>query len=214
MGEDRDIPGEPHLVEVDLARSLWWATTLMSVAAPSTRDRILTATGELFRRQGYAATGLKAVVTEARAPFGSLYHHFPGGKQQLASEVIHAGGAYFQALVCAVYDEQADTAAAIDAVFAGAADTLAATDYEDACPITTVALEVASTDEVLRRATAEVFESWTGALAERVGDRDRALAVLSALEGAFVLCRALRSTEPMLAAGRMAAAHATRAPAA
>jgi AcrR family transcriptional regulator len=179
------------------------------VAAPSTRDRILSATGELFRRQGYAATGLKAVVSEARAPFGSLYHHFPGGKQQLATEVIRAGGAYFQALVCAVYDGQPDTAASIEAVFVGAAEALAATDFQDACPITTVALEVASTDEVLRRATAEVFEAWTAALAERVGDRDRALAVLSALEGAFVLCRATRSTEPMLAAGRMAAVYAT-----
>ncbi len=176
---------------------------------PSTRDRILIATAELFRRQGYAATGLKAVITEARAPFGSLYHHFPGGKQQLAGEVIQAGGAYFQALVCAVYDEQPDTAAAVRAVFDGAAETLAATDYEDACPITTVALEVASTDEVLRRATAEVFEAWAVALTERIGDRDRALAVISALEGAFVLCRATRSTAAMLAAGEMAAAHAT-----
>jgi AcrR family transcriptional regulator len=179
-----------------------------TVDAPPTRERILTATAELFRRQGYSATGLKSVVTAARAPFGSLYHHFPGGKQQLAAEVIHASGAFFQALVTAVYDEQADTAASVTAVFAGAADTLAATDYADACPITTVALEVASTDEVLRRATAEVFEAWTEALTERIGDRARALAVLSALEGAFVLCRATRSTEPMLAAGRMAAAHA------
>ena len=179
------------------------------MAAPSTRDRILTATAELFRRQGYTATGLKAVVSEAHAPFGSLYHHFPGGKQQLATEVIHASGAYFQALVCAVYDEQSDTAASIEAVFAGAAEVLVDTDFRDACPITTVALEVASTDEVLRRATAEVFEAWTGALVERVGDRDTALAVLAALEGAFVLCRATRSTAPMLAAGRMAAAHAT-----
>lgn len=183
------------------------------MSAPSTRDRILVATAELFRRQGYAATGLKAVVSEARAPFGSLYHHFPGGKQQLAGEVIHAGGAYFQALVCAVYDEQPETATAVEAVFAGAAEALAATDFEDACPITTVALEVASTDEVLRRATAEVFEAWTVALTERVGDRDRALAVLSALEGAFVLCRATRSTEPMTAAGRMAAAYVTGSPA-
>ena len=48
---------------------------------PPTRDRILYATAELFRRQGYAGTGLKQVVAEAQAPFGSLYHHFPGGKR-------------------------------------------------------------------------------------------------------------------------------------
>jgi AcrR family transcriptional regulator len=177
-------------------------------ATPSpTRERILLATAELFRRQGYAGTGLKQVVAEAGAPFGSLYHHFPGGKQQLADEVIRAGGAFFQALVTAVYDEQSTAEASVRAVFEGAAETLVSTDFQDACPIATVALEVASTNEELRRTTAEVFEQWTVALTDRLGDRERALSVLAALEGAFVLCRSLRTVEPMLAAGRMAAAH-------
>lgn len=180
----------------------------MEATATPTRERILYATAELFRRQGYSGTGLKQVITEASAPFGSLYHHFPGGKQQLADEVIRAGGAFFLALVTAVYDEESTPEASVRAVFEGAAETLASTDFQDACPITTVALEVASTNDDLRRATAEVFEQWTDALTERLGDRDRALAVLSALEGAFVLCRAQRSVEPMLAAGKMAAAHA------
>ena len=89
----------------------------------------------------------------------------------------------------------------------GAAATLEQTDFQDACPIAAVALEVASTDDVLRRATAEVFAAWVEALSERLGERDQALAVISALEGAFVLCRAGRTTEPMLAAGEMAAAY-------
>jgi AcrR family transcriptional regulator len=171
-----------------------------------TRDRILFATAELFRRQGYNGTGLKQVVAEADAPFGSLYHHFPGGKTELAEEVIGAAGAFFQALVTAVYDEEASTEAAVRAVFSGAAETLEATNYEDACPIATVALEVASTDDRLRAATAAVFERWTEALTERVGDRGKALAIIAALEGGFVLCRARRDTEPMHAAGAMAAA--------
>jgi AcrR family transcriptional regulator len=171
-----------------------------------TRDRILYATAELFRRQGYNGTGLKQVVAEADAPFGSLYHHFPGGKAELGDEVIRKAGAFFQALVTAVYDEEAAPEDAIRAVFQGAGETLAATDYEDACPIATVALEVASTDDRLRQATADVFEQWTAALTERLGDRAQALAVIAALEGAFVLCRASRSTEPMEAAGAMAAA--------
>src|SRR5882757_450390 len=172
-----------------------------------TRDRILFATAELFRRQGYNGTGLKQVVAEADAPFGSLYHHFPGGKAELGDEVIRKAGAFFQALVTAVYDEaSASPEDAVRAVFKGAGETLEATDYEDACPIATVALEVASTDDGLRQATADVFEQWTVALGERLGDRDQALAVIAALEGAFVLCRASRSTEPMEAAGAMAAA--------
>jgi AcrR family transcriptional regulator len=170
-----------------------------------TRERILHATAELFRRQGYAATGLKQVVADADAPFGSLYHHFPGGKQQLADEVIRAGGAFFQAVATAAYDEHDSPAESVRAMFRGAAETLEATDFQDACPIETVALEVASTNDALRRATAEVFAQWTDALTERLGDRDTAVAVISALEGAFVLCRAQRSTQPLVAAGEMAA---------
>jgi AcrR family transcriptional regulator len=178
-------------------------------AAPTkvpTRDRILFATAELFRRQGYNGTGLKQVVADADAPFGSLYHHFPGGKGELGEEVIEKAGAFFQALVTAVYDEEKTTEASVRAVFVGAAETLEATDYEDACPIATVALEVASTDDRLRAATAAVFERWTAALTERIGDREKALAIIAALEGGFVLCRASRSTEAMHAAGAMAAA--------
>ena len=171
-----------------------------------TRDRILFATAELFRRQGYNGTGLKQVVAEAEAPFGSLYHHFPGGKAELGEEVIEKAGAFFQAMVTAVYDEEASAADSVRAVFVGAAETLEATDYEDACPIATVALEVASTDDRLRAATAAVFARWTEALTERLGDRERALAIIAALEGGFVLCRAARSTEAMHAAGAMAVA--------
>ena len=98
--------------------------------------------------------------------------------------------------------------------FAGAADTLRETDYADACPIATVALEVASTSEPLREATAEVFESWIdGATAyfavagiPRARARELAFSMLSLLEGAFVFCRALRSVEPLEVAGASAVA--------
>ena len=52
--------------------------------AAGTKERIVNASAELFRRQGYTGTGLKQVVAEADAPFGSLYHFFHGGKEQLA----------------------------------------------------------------------------------------------------------------------------------
>ncbi len=45
----------------------------------TTKERILDSTAELFRRQGYAGTGMKQIAAEAAAPFGSVYHFFPGG---------------------------------------------------------------------------------------------------------------------------------------
>jgi hypothetical protein len=92
--------------------------------------------------------------------------------------------------------------------FAGAAQHLVETDYEDACPIATVALEVSSSSETMRQACADVFESWVTAGAERYpieNARELTIAMLAALEGAFVLARAWRSTEPLEVAGEMVA---------
>jgi AcrR family transcriptional regulator len=180
----------------------------------ATRDRIVDASAELFRRNGYTGTGVKQIVAEASAPFGSLYHFFPGGKEELGVEVIKWSGARYGELIDLFFTPGADPVEATAAFFAGAAETLRETDYADACPIATVALEVASTSEPLREATAEVFESWIAKtapafVAAGVGEaaaRDVAIALLELLEGAFLLCRATRSTQPLEVAGTTAVA--------
>ena len=181
--------------------------------AASTRDRIIDTTAALFRRHGYTGTGMKQIVQAAKAPFGSLYHHFPGGKEELGREVILRGGAMYAELFAEIAREADGPLEYVRDVFEGAAQTLVESGYEDACPIETVALEVASTNEPLREATAEVFQSWLDGwatyLERRAGiepERARALAfeLLGAMEGAFVLCRSLRSPEPMLVAGEAA----------
>src|SRR3984957_12694753 len=113
----------------------------------STRERIVDASAELFRLQGYSATGVKQIVTAAQAPFGSLYHHFPGGKEQLGAEAIRSSGALYEPLIPAIFDPAPDPPSAVRAFFAGAAELLHETDYADACPIATVSLEVSSTSE-------------------------------------------------------------------
>jgi AcrR family transcriptional regulator len=196
-----------------------WTAAPVAEHQIGTRERILFASAELFRRQGYAATGLKQVTAQAPAPFGSLYHFWPGGKQQLAEEVLRTGGAFFLALYRQIADDAPDQLTAVREFFTGAGETLRVTDYADACPIATVAGEVASSNDVLRQATADVFESWLAALvddlveagADRAAARPLALSVLAILEGAFLLCRALRSTEPMDAAGAAAAAFVSTA---
>jgi AcrR family transcriptional regulator len=179
-----------------------------------TRERILGASAQLMARQGYNGTGVKEIVAAAGAPFGSLYHFFPGGKQELGAETIRVSGRLYAMLLPAIFDPAPDVETGMRDFFAGAAQHLRESDYADACPIATVALEVASVSEPLRAATAEVFESWLSELQARLlaagipAARARAVAVgaLSALEGGFVLCRSLRSTEPLEHAGALACA--------
>ncbi|HUB35326.1 MAG TPA: TetR/AcrR family transcriptional regulator [Solirubrobacteraceae bacterium] len=184
-----------------------------------TKDRILDTTAELFRRQGYTGTGMKQIAAEAAAPFGSLYHFFPGGKEDLGREVIHTSGRLYIQLFATIALDAPDVPSAVAAFFAGAADTLRETGYADACPIATVALEVASTNEPLRQATAEVFAEWIHAATAYFSHagvpepraRELALTMLNLLEGAFVFARAMRSTEPLEVAGAAAVETVRRA---
>jgi AcrR family transcriptional regulator len=179
-----------------------------------TRQRIVEAGAGLLRVKGYTGTGVKEIVAAAQAPFGSLYHHFPGGKEQLGEEVIRYSGGLYGELVPLVFDAAPDVVTGVRMFFAGAGAHLEETDFADACPIATVALEVASTSEPLRLATAEVFTSWidlltprfvTAGVADEPRARELAIAVLCGLEGAFVLARAWRSVTPLEVAGEVAA---------
>jgi AcrR family transcriptional regulator len=185
-----------------------------SSARAGTRERIVESSGELFRRQGYNGTGVKQIVAAAGAPFGSLYHFFPGGKEQLGAEVIRSSGALYLQLFVEIALPCPDPVVAIGDFFSGAAATLEETGFADACPIATVALEVASTSEPLRIATADVFQSWIDAASgyfqlagvSPADARDLAVQVLCLLEGAFIFCRSMRSTAPLTSAGESARA--------
>jgi AcrR family transcriptional regulator len=186
--------------------------------ATGTRERIVGASAELFRRQGYTGTGLKQIVASADAPFGSVYHFFPGGKAQLGEEVIRSGGELYLRLFETFMDAAPDVVSGVRSFFEGAGELLRTTNYADACPIATIALEVASTNEPLRLATADVFESWiigAGARFNAAGMADAdartlAITLIALIEGGFMLSRAARTTEAMDAAGA-AAVTATRA---
>jgi hypothetical protein len=131
----------------------------------------------------------------------------------LGAEAIRTSGALYELLIPAVFDPAPDVVTGVRDFFAGAAAHLVETGYEDACPIATVALEVSSSSEPMREACADVFESWiragsalyggTGITPEKA--RELTIQLIAALEGAFVLARALRTTEPLMLSGELMA---------
>jgi AcrR family transcriptional regulator len=193
--------------------------------ANDTRDRIVEASAALFQRQGYNATGVKQIVTAAKAPFGSVYHHFPGGKEEIGAAAVRVSGRLYEQLIPAVFDGAPDLPTGVRWFFAGAAAHLVETDYEDACPIATVTLETASVSEPMREACAAVFDSWIAAGSDMQHHKARqqgsqlsaeqarklTIALIVALEGAFVLARAQRSTEALEIAGELVAQATERA---
>jgi TetR/AcrR family transcriptional repressor of lmrAB and yxaGH operons len=166
-----------------------------------TRERLLVTGERLFRTQGYSGTGLKQLAQEAEAPWSSMYHFFPGGKQQLGAEVVRYAADRYAELIAKAFAARSDPGDAVAAVFKAEAKILTESKFRNGCPVAAVTLDVASTVEELREPCAKAFDLWIGTIAQALAAAGlaakdaRALAsyVLSSLEGAIVLSRAEKS---------------------
>lgn len=178
--------------------------------ADDTRSRLITATGELFRRYGYNGTSLKQVTEAAGAPMGSLYHHFPGGKPELTRVVLEVTGGAYQELFELIWDSQPDPGSAVETFFDASAEVLKQTDFIDPCPIGGVAREIANTDEGLRETADRVFARWIDSAATRLraagvppGEAEElAVTLVAAIEGGFLHARTSRNGNRLRMIGR------------
>ena len=161
-----------------------------------------------MRRQGYAATGWRQVVADSATPWGSQFHHFPGGKEQLAAEAIALAGHRYEQLLRAALHASHPADAVASWVELAAAE-LEASSWADGCPVATVTLETAHTSTVLAGACQAALGSWHAAITEAltargIADADAvrlASLVLAGIEGGLLLARAYRSPEPLRAVG-------------
>lgn len=171
--------------------------------ASDSKERMVKTTAKLLQRQGYHATGLNQIMAESGSPKGSMYFHFPGGKEQLAAEAIALAGRRIVSVLRG--HERTSAREALDAYLVTLTGFLERSDFEDGCPIATVALEVAPVSEMLGQACTEAFdccEAEVAAWLERDGyppaeAARRATLVYAAVEGALLLAKGRRSTEPL-----------------
>jgi AcrR family transcriptional regulator len=184
-------------------------SVIMTTAGERTKERMVRGAAELLRQRGYTGTGFREVIELTGAPRGSIYHHFPGGKAQLAGEAVdYVGGLAREAIAESLAD--ADPIGALRAFV-----ELWRADFERSggragCPIAAVAVENHDEAPELLDSAARAFERWQTAFADclrRAGvpraraDRLAAL-VVSAVEGAIVLSRAERDPAPLLDVAR------------
>ncbi|WP_313885959.1 TetR/AcrR family transcriptional regulator [Fodinicola feengrottensis] len=108
---------------------------------PDARKRLLRTGGRLFRRQGYANTSIKQILDESGVVAGSLYHHFPGGKQDLAAIVLRGSGAVIADHLRTALTGAATPAHAIQAWISLLEQSMAGSDGLEGCPVAPVAAE-------------------------------------------------------------------------
>ncbi|MBE8477401.1 MULTISPECIES: TetR/AcrR family transcriptional regulator [Streptomyces] len=169
------------------------------------RVKIVAGAADMISRRGLSATSIREMAKHAKAPLGSTYHYFPGGKRQLATEAVRYTG---ERIARTLRKElAAGPAAGLRAFLALWRKIVVDTDFHAGCPVLAVAIEEPPTDEVPPAlvAAAEVFDQWESLLAESLhehgADAEQAVQVatliVAAVEGTVALCRAKRSTEPL-----------------
>ena len=169
------------------------------------RNAIVRAAATLFRRNGFAATGINEIVKVSGAPKGSLYHYFPNGKDEIAVAAVRFAGNALVATLEKLEQEHKSAAALIQAYCQLLAGWMAKSGFRDGCPITTTLLETAPQSADVAAAGREAFDGWHAVIA-RVLIRDGfgkaeamrlATLTISALEGALILARIESNARPI-----------------
>ncbi len=169
----------------------------------STRDAMIGAAAVLIRQRGVAASGMQDIVAQAAAPRGSIYHHFPGGKDELIIAALQA----VTAAVTRAIRTAASKAVTIDDFVTGAAALFRGNPegagWTEGCPVAAATIEGDSQSQLVRTAIADSFDEWRREIAAGLrrylasDDADQqAMAILAAIEGALIVSRGMRSPAP------------------
>jgi len=155
--------------------------------------------------QGYHATGLNQILQQSAAPKGSLYYHFPGGKETIAAEALEASAQTITDDLDALIASGVDLGTALSLFTTFFCKRLQTSDFQQGCPLATVTLVVATTSDPIQHVSRTALRAWQTRIEQLLVASGRsptrasamALFALSAIEGALILCRAERSTQPL-----------------
>jgi TetR/AcrR family transcriptional repressor of lmrAB and yxaGH operons len=181
-------------------------------APPSSRERMIEAAISLLRATGLTGAGINQVIAASGAPKGSMYHHFPGGKLELAGVALERWGEAVARRIAADLQGPAPLPRKVRGIFEGTARTMAKADYTRSCGIGAVSLDLDEESAALAPVCARIFASWHAVLEEAMHEipqpRRAMLArfVISSIQGAQVQARAAHDNSCILEAGEMVAA--------
>jgi len=173
------------------------------------RRALIQTTIRLLRKQGYAATGLSEILKISKAPKGSLYYYFPGGKEELAATAVTAAS---KTVLETLEKLEHTTSSASD--FISRYCTLLIgwmelSNYAEGCPISTTLLEMVPQSDLINKAGQNGFASWKSVFI-RIFERDgmkaqealeKATFLMAAIQGALLLSRVEQSSSPLKGIG-------------
>ncbi|MEH6403610.1 MAG: TetR/AcrR family transcriptional regulator [Sneathiella sp.] len=167
-----------------------------------TRKNLIKATAGLLRSKGYSAMGLSEVVKNSSVPKGSLYHHFPGGKEELASVTILETGENMAQSVMVLSKNSKDIVETVGHYFNHYIEQLEKTEFQNGCPLATTALETATLTDTVQKACSTSFLRFEDILASQLKEsglpdeiaQKASIYTIAAFEGGLLLAKAHNDT--------------------
>ncbi|MEM5010003.1 TetR/AcrR family transcriptional regulator [Niallia taxi] len=141
----------------------------------NSRDKILQTASRLFQLQGYHATGMNQIISESGLPKGSIYHHFPQGKELLAIEAVHFTSSFIERKLLTIMEEISDPVEAIQAFIKDTSSQFDSPENIEGIPVGLLASETALISEPLRLACIQAFSKWEKIIADKLiqnGEKD------------------------------------------
>lgn len=177
-----------------------------------TKQRIIEVMAGLLEENGYEATGLSELGKEAETPKGSLYFHFPGGKEELTSLAILHSGEQLNEFFNLAFSKSESPTHAIKQVFSALEDRIVTSNYRKGCPIATTAMEAANQSIPVANACKEVYALWSKTIESYLTQngynprvtKTLSVSILSLWEGALLLSKLQKSPEPLRMAQKTA----------
>jgi len=176
-------------------------------ATIGTREKLIEAAITLMRRSGLSGAGINEIVRESGAPKGSVYHFFPGGKQQIVKEGLTQYSERVAAFIDSTLSGKRKPGEKVKALFNAFAERIELGEFRHSCPVGTVCLDLDSELEGLRFVVATAFDQYVDAIEAHFPFQDRRRAksfaglLLTAIEGAYIRGRADGSSMPFREAG-------------
>lgn len=171
--------------------------------ASNARTRMVETTATMVHRRGFHGASLNEILLESGAPRGSLYYHFPGGKEELVLEATRQGVASVTQLLKEALTGSPDLAVGVRAFVEAAAHMLRDSRFVFGCPVAPIVLD-SPESSALAKVCREALEEWQQVLVEALGsgiERRRAeslaTVVVCALDGGLILARARRDIAPL-----------------
>ena len=191
----------------------------MAPRSSPSRARMLDAAESLLRERGLAGAGIQQVVARSRAPIGSVYHFFPGGKTQLVAEALQIHSEKARALFQRILEDNTKPLPErFRTLFRTAASGFDRAGANKSCAIGSVALDLDAREEGLRTLCRDALDGWIASIALELPWSDEAVRrsfaemAVAGLEGAFILSRTRQSGTPFITVGEWLATMLERLP--